>query len=177
MAKRKQRSSETKSDLVRQYIAKHPGESIAEIQRGLHARGIDVSRALASKIKYSRGAKPGAKRRGGGRRKAAAGSPTKAELIRTEIRELGPRFRPRDVVAALEGKGVTVLSSQVIAVAKALGMKRRRRGRPAVAQARLGAAPRGVVSLDDLVAAKRLVEKLGSIEAAANAVAALKRLS
>lgn len=181
MAKRKPQSSATKSDLVRQYIARHPEHSITAIQQGMHEQGIDISRALASKIKYSRVAPPGAKRRGRKGRKpaaaSAAGAATKADLIRAEIRRQGPRFRPRDVVAELEQQGVTVMSSHVIAIAKSLGMKRRRRGRPAGAVTRSSATRTDRVSLDDLVAAKRLVEKLGGIEAASKALAALARLT
>ena len=166
---------------MRQYIAKHPDHSITAIQQGMHKQGVEISRALASKIKYSRGAPPGAKRRGPKRRKPAAasagGTTTKADLIRAEIKRLGARFRPRDVVAALDQQGVAVMSSHVIAVAKSLGMKRSRRGRPAGAMAQSSAMRTDRVSLDDLIAAKRLVEKLGGIEAASKALAALARLS
>ncbi len=180
MAKAKRGAAENKSDLVRQYVAKHPSASVSAIQQGLHAQGVEISLSLASKIKYGRGKKATGKRRGAGSRKpsAGAGSLVKADLIRAEIQAMGARFRPRDVVASLDKKGVVVTSSHVISVAKSLGMKRRRRGRPARAAAiRAGGVHAERVSLNDLIAAKRLAEKLGGIEAAASALAALARLS
>jgi hypothetical protein len=54
---------------------------------------------------------------------------------------------------------------------KPMGMRARKPGRPA------GTASNGAVfSIDALVAAKKLVDRLGGIEAAENALSTLKRL-
>jgi hypothetical protein len=87
---------------------------------------------------------------------------------------MGGRVRPRDVIAQLAQQGVTVSSAQVSTVLASMGMKRRRRGRrPAAAVVE---SVTSTLTLDSLLAAKRLVNQLGSVEAAKTAVDALAKL-
>lgn len=83
--------------------------------------------------------------------------------------------RPRDVIAVLKEQGITASSAQVSTVLRNMGMKRRRRGRRAVNHVTVAASPS--LSLDSLLAAKKLVNQLGSVEAAKTAVDALVKLS
>lgn len=107
---------------------------------------------------------------------------SKAEQIRAVARESGGRVRPRDVIATLAERGVKASSAQVSQVLKAMGMRRRRRrrkGAPAAAAA--GSARRSsgggdMLQLEHLLAAKRLCDKLGGVEAAKTALDALSRL-
>ena len=99
---------------------------------------------------------------------------SKSEQIRQVAREMGRIVRPRDVIQTLEQRGVTVTSGQVSTVLASMGKKRRgRRGRrPAVV-----ATVASTLTLDSLLAAKKLVDQLGSVEAAKTAVDALAKLS
>jgi hypothetical protein len=83
------------------------------------------------------------------------------------------------VIAMLKDQGIEVSSAQVSTTLKAMGMRRTRRGRGAEGSA---AARRAIgrsesISIDDLIAAKKLVEQLGGIDQAKTAISALARLS
>jgi hypothetical protein len=181
MAKKASQEGVSKSDLARQYLSKHPGASVSEITEGLKADGVEISTALASKIKYGRSAngtpkkRPGRRKRGG---RPAGGGESKAEAIRQSIRRFGKTFRPRDVIADLAEKGIDVSSAQVSTIAKTLGMRPRRKGRRAVAAgvARTTAKRSTEVSLDALVATKRLSDQLGGIEHVKSALDALSKI-
>ncbi|HJT35352.1 MAG TPA: hypothetical protein VJ783_25225, partial [Pirellulales bacterium] len=97
---------------------------------------------------------------------------SKADLIRGVAREATGRVRPRDIIATLAERGVKVSSAQVSTVLRKMGLRRRRRRKGAAAEAGSGVgsrvASRGVamLQLDHLLAAKRLCDKLGGVEAA-----------
>jgi hypothetical protein len=97
-------------------------------------------------------------------------------MIRQTARTLGKRVRPRDIIAALKEKGVTVSHTLVSKTLKAAGFRRRRRGRNAAAgTATTNSAGRGL-NLDALIAAKALIEKVGGVDVAQAALSALKKL-
>jgi hypothetical protein len=52
------------TESIRRYLAKHPGAKVREIEEGLKADGIRVSRGLISNVKYGGGKKKAKKRRG-----------------------------------------------------------------------------------------------------------------
>ena len=191
MARTKRTNGNTKSDLVRGYIAQRPQASVREIVETLKQQGTSVSIALASKIKYDRmrkgtGSGPG---RGRGRASAVAvnngsASGTKADAIREMAKSMEKPVRPRDLVAAMAAQGVHVSPAQVSQVLRGMGMRRRRRGGRRVARegataARqtAGSATSRSISLDSLIAAKKLADQLGGVDAAKQAVDALARLS
>lgn len=184
MAKSSAKEGVSKSDLTRDYVAKNPAASPKAIVAGLKAEGVDVSLALASKIKYDRAEKGGAKK-GGRKKKARSGGGAergqKAEAIRSAARSIGGKVRPRDVIAMLKEQGIEVSSAQVSTTLKSMGMRRTRRGRKgkvgAVAAAPRAASRSEAISIDDLIAAKKLVNQLGSVEAASHALSALAKLS
>lgn len=106
---------------------------------------------------------------------------SKAELIREVARESDGPVRPRDVIATLAERGVTASSAQVSQVLSAMGMRRRRRRKRAAAAAtaspRLASRGGEMLQLDHLLAAKRLCDKVGGVEAAKTALDALAKLS
>lgn len=152
----------SKSDVVRKYFAKHPTAGVNEVIDALKSQGIGVSPALVKKIKYTT-PKKGRPRKG---------TSSKADAIRAAIKEIGGRFRPRDVVASLAKKGVTVSLAQVSTIAKSLGMRRRKTKNVSPNGHRDGS-----VSINDLISAKKLADQLGGIERAKVAIHALARLS
>jgi len=184
MAKKKAQEGANKTELTKHYVAKHPTAGVNEIVDALKKQGIDISRSLASKIKYGRtSAKKGRKAKKTSARVASkngdAGYGQKAEAIRSAAKSLGKKVRPRDVIAMLKDQGIEVSSAQVSTTLKGMGMRRTRRGRGAGVSA---ATPRAVgrsesITIDDLIATKKLVEQLGGIDQAKTAISALARLS
>lgn len=82
-----------------------------------------------------------------------------------------------DVIATLANQGVTVSSAQVSTVLRQMGMRKRQRNGKAAVRRGLAKSGETMLSLDHLIAAKHLAEKLGGIEEAKTALDALARLS
>jgi lambda repressor-like predicted transcriptional regulator len=171
---KKTKGEASKAELIRQ-TAKSLGKTFRprDIIAKLKERGVVVSYNQVSKaLKAS-----GFRRRG--RRKAAAangtGETSKAQRIRNVAKALGKKVRPRDVIAELAKEGVTVSSAQVSATLRKAGYRRRRRGR--VASAVATATSGNGLSLDALLAAKDLIERVGGVEAAEEALKAMKKLA
>jgi len=160
-------AEQSKSDTVRQYVKKHPRATAKEIVAGVKRDdGVDVSQALASKIKYK-------VRVGGANKAASSNDSSKAESIRQVAEGMAKPVRPRDVIAKLAEQGIEASSAQVSQVLKAMGMKRRKRHRrPAMVTTTVAST----LSLESLLAAKKLVNQLGSVEAAKSAVDALSKI-
>ena len=102
----------------------------------------------------------------------------KSEEIRKVARAMqarGEKPRPVTIIAALEKQGVEVSSPQVSMVLKRMGFRSRRRRKPAAK----GSATKGGkpvrVSVEDLVAAKRLVSHFGGATRAMKALQALQQ--
>ncbi|HVC97272.1 MAG TPA: hypothetical protein VND64_26565 [Pirellulales bacterium] len=163
----------SKSDIARQYLARHPKASVMEIVTAL--KPYKVSEAVAAKIKYTEGAaKPGPKAAKKASTNGSAG--TKSDAIREVAKGMTKPVRPMNVRAALSAKGIEVSYTQVGQVLTSMGMKRKRRRRKAA----VGAAPVATsngLNINDLVMAKKLVGQVGSIEKVREALAALARLS
>jgi hypothetical protein len=102
--------------------------------------------------------------------------PSRAEMIRQTAKALGKRFRPRDIIATLKEKGVTVSSTLVSKTLAAAGFRRRRRGRKGSTGPTTPNSSGHGLNLDALIAAKALIEKVGGYENAKAALSALKRL-
>jgi uncharacterized protein YneF (UPF0154 family) len=162
LAKKKSSTAVTnKSDAIRAVLAAHPKANLKEIKAKLAARGVKVSDALVNKIKYYRKS-PGGKKALRGRKNSRGVS--KADAIRDMFGTMGRTARPRDVIAALKARGVVVTSAQV----SMLRRKLPRSGSPGKSTA--------AVSLDQLLAAKHLAERLGGINNARQALDSLARL-
>jgi transposase len=166
MAKAKTNGS--KSALIREALKATPDKSGAEI-----AKELGVSTALVYKVKArmsrkkksrAAGTKPGRK----------AGEVNKAERIRQVAKSLGKKVRPRDVIAELAKEGIQVSSAQVSVTLRSAGYRRRRRGRKATTTT--ATASHNGLNVEALIAAKALIGKVGSVEAAEEAIKVLKKL-
>ncbi|HEV3022176.1 MAG TPA: hypothetical protein VGX76_06900 [Pirellulales bacterium] len=177
--------SSPKTDLVLQYIATHPEATTSQIVADLKAHGVSESLVKLVRQKAGRKGKRGAKKRPAP--KAATAKPaastsreaggTKADAIRDVARGMEKPVRPRDVIAVLKAQGVNASSAQVSTVLRGMGMKRRRRRKATVGgPAPTVAANSAGLNIDDMVAAKKLVGQVGSIEKVKEALAALARL-
>jgi hypothetical protein len=150
-----------KSDVIREILKSQPKATVKEVRIALQERGVKSSDALINKIKYGR--KPAVKKSRGRMPNGSGG--TKADAIRGAYAEMGPKARPRDVVAALAARGIQVTSAQVSTLRKSIGG-----GRAKVAATYS-------VSLDHLMAAKALAQRLGGIAVAQRALESLAKLT
>ncbi|MFM9196556.1 MAG: hypothetical protein ACKOWG_12595 [Planctomycetia bacterium] len=118
--------------------------------------------------------------------KSAKKPASKADLIRKVagiIRAKGEKPRPKEIVRILMEEGVTVAPAQVSMTLKAAGyrpLRKRRKGKKAaagaVAKKAVGASRSSQISVDDLIAAKKVVGAFGGTDKAIAALQALKRL-
>lgn len=101
-------------------------------------------------------------------RRKRSGDVNKSEEIRNVFKAKGPDFRPKDLIAHLAGKGIEVSPAQVSNVKAALyrGTGVRRRGRPSS----------NAMSVGALQQAKALVDQVGSVTAAKQALDVLETL-
>lgn len=110
----------------------------------------------------------------------------KSEEIRKlagEMKAKGEKPRPVVIIAALEKRGITVSSPQVSIVLKKMGFRPtrgRKAGRGArkatVAERRPSAAGGSTVSVEEVLAAKKVAQQLGGTDKALAALTALKRI-
>lgn len=162
----------SKSQLVRDYLKANKGAMPKDIVAGVKKEtGIDVSLALANKIKYAKKSGGGPK---GRKAKAKSGKRgAKAQAIRDTFAKLGKKVKPSQVIADLKAHGITASYSQVSMIRKKVFKRGRKAGQKVAATA---APTSDSISMDHLIEAKKLAEKLGGIEAARHALAALSRL-
>jgi hypothetical protein len=98
-------------------------------------------------------------------------SSSKAQAVRDEFAAQGADARPKDVIAALKAKGIEVAPAQVSNIKATLSSKK------GAKKSKGGAAhANGELSLDSLLEAKKLAERLGGVEVALKALTALSRL-
>jgi hypothetical protein len=101
--------------------------------------------------------------------------------VATAMKDKGEKPRPVVIIATLKKQGIDVVSPQVSNVLKKMGFRPRKRRKngatPKAAAAGRKAAPDkvGNVSVEDLIAAKRVVGQFGGADRALAAIAALKR--
>ncbi len=106
----------------------------------------------------------------------------KSEEIRkiaAAMKERGEKPRPILIVGALKKQGIAVSSPQVSMVLKRMGFRPRKRRKPGEAAAPKAAKARVVrsaqLSIEDLLAAKKIVSQFGGTDRALAAITALKR--
>jgi arginine repressor len=150
-----------KSDVIREILKSQPKATVKEVRAALQERGVKASDALINKIKYAR--KPGGKKTRSRGTNGSAG--TKADAIRGVFDEMGAKARARDVVATLAARGIKVTSAQVSTLRKTVNSNRAK------------ASTTYSVSLDHLMAAKALAQRLGGIDVARRALESLARLT
>jgi hypothetical protein len=104
----------------------------------------------------------------------------KAQSIRDMANELGKKSRPRDIIAALAEKGITVTSPQVSMTLKAAGLRRGRRRKKVAATVTAKKASRNdkgqTINVNDLIQVRELAIKLGGMDKLKESLAALEEL-
>ena len=118
--------------------------------------------------------------------KKAAKDVNKSEEIRKlakMMREKSEKPRPVAIIAALKKQGIDVSSPQVSMVLKRMGFRPRKRRKNGGVKETVGVATTrktstggtGTISIEDLLAAKKVVAQLGGTDRALATIAALKR--
>ena len=103
-----------------------------------------------------------------------SGTVNKAQAIRDAAGELGKKARPRDIIAALAAKGITVTSPQVSMTLKAAGLRKGRRKKKVVAASKNGKS--AALNIEDLIKVKELAVQLGGIERLKETIAVYEEL-
>lgn len=142
-----------------------------------------AKRAAASKSKSTsqprKAEKPMAKtstKKPGGVNKSA-----EIRKVAAAMKTKGEKPRPSVIVAELKAKGVTVAPAQVSNILKKMGfrpLRRRKKVRAAAAAPKATSKPvakSSSISVEDLIAAKKMAGSLGGTEKALAALQALKR--
>jgi len=187
--------SENKSNAIRRYMAKNRDANAQQVVDGLKAEGVTVTVGLVYNVKAYDAKKKASKKAAKAAPKPAAkdsaapttGSSsggTKAEAIRAVAKSLPKPFRPLDVRAELAKQGIDATTTFIGKVLRAAGMKRKRRKAangssipsPSDVRAAILARRNAPVTIDDLVAAKKVVSQVGSVEKVREALAALAKL-
>ena len=108
---------------------------------------------------------------------------SKADLIRKVagvIKAKGEVVRPKDIVEILKKEGVDVFPAQVSMTLKAAGYSPlRKRKKKSAAKSAIkapsGSKKAGLVTVEDLIAAKKVVQQMGGTDRALKAIEALRR--
>jgi hypothetical protein len=111
-------------------------------------------------------------------KRSSSNGVNKAQAIRDMAKQLGKKARPRDIIAALAVKKISVSSPQVSSTLKAAGMRRGRRRRKVVAAvaAKPASSNGHGLEINELVKAKKLAEEVGGTAKLKELAAALERL-
>jgi hypothetical protein len=108
------------------------------------------------------------------KKKPAVGKISKAQAIRDVAGELGKKARPRDIIAALAAKGITVTSPQVSMTLKAAGLRKGKRKKQVVAASRNGKSI--ALNIKDVIQVKNLAVQLGGLERLKETIAVYEEL-
>lgn len=175
MARKNATAEVSKSELVKQHLAKHADAKVKDVQEALASEGHSVSIALINKIKYSKGPKRAAKKPDrqttNGHASTNGASASKAQAIRDAFASLGGKARTSEIVAHLAEKKIKVSPAQVSGLRK----KKRRKGAAAKLAVESPQALGGGLELKHLLAAKKLTDQLGT-DLAKRAIDALHQL-
>ncbi|MFM1903494.1 MAG: hypothetical protein RLZZ440_1394 [Planctomycetota bacterium] len=116
---------------------------------------------------------------------AKDGGVNKSEEIRkaaAALKAAGEKPRPVTIIAALQKRGIAVSSPQVSMVLKRMGFRPRRRKKagqaaagPVSANAKPARGKASKISVEDLVAAKKAISRLGGLDRALAAIEALRQ--
>ncbi len=115
---------------------------------------------------------------------AAKKEVNKSEEIRkvaAAMKAKNEKPRPVKIIEILKKQGIEVSSPQISMVLKRMGFRPRKRSKAAKAGAlkssTVKASRNGAVTVDDLIAAKKVVREFGSADKAIAAIHALKQFS
>jgi hypothetical protein len=102
----------------------------------------------------------------------------KAQAIRDAAKDIGGKPRPKDIIAALAAKDISVSSPQVSMTLKAVGLRKGRRQRKVLVQ--VASKPRSshgqMFNINDLLQVKILAKELGGTAMLRELAEALERL-
>jgi hypothetical protein len=160
------------SQAVREFLTQNPGADPKAIVAAMKSKGLTISLSLAYAIKFGRKGK-GATKKAVGRPKAGV---TRSQAIRDFMAQ-NPSAGPSEIRKGLRAKGIVVTDSLVGAIKYAKKGKKATKtaGRP-VGRPR-GASSNGQLRVEDLLAAKAFVDRVGGVSPARKAIEILAQLA
>ncbi|MBI1853782.1 MAG: hypothetical protein HYR85_25885 [Planctomycetes bacterium] len=170
-----------RSQAVRDYLKQNSGANPQAIVAALKAKGITISLSLANAVKY-------AKPKGATKKPAAnavgrpKGGVNRSQAIRDFMAQ-NPSAGPSAIRKGLQAKGIVVTDSLVGAIKYSKKRTSKPAGRPVGRPPgkRLGrppaAAKNAQIRAEDLIEAKRFVDRVGGAGAARKALEILAQLS
>jgi hypothetical protein len=163
------------SQSVRNYIEQHPDANPKQIVDGLAAKGVKVSIFVAKNVKYAKPAK--AKTKASAPKAATKDTGvSKSESVRQYL-AANSDATPKQVSDALAKQGIKASPTLVSGVKFHLAKKGKSKKAAKTAAKLPAAAGNGrSLSLDDLVEAKKLADRLGGLDKAKAALEALAKL-
>lgn len=136
------------------------------------ARKPVASKKTAAKKSVAKKAAPKKRK---AKKRPATPAISKAQAIRDAANEMGKKARPKDIIAVLAAKGITVTSPQVSMTLKAAGLRRgRRRKKQATTAVTNGKST--TLNVADLIQVKEMAIKLGGLKRLKETIAAYEEL-
>lgn len=112
------------------------------------------------------------------RRGRSKGGVNKAQAVRDEFEKQGVDSAPKDVIAALKKRGIDVAPAQVSNIRTSLrGPAKKKKSAKRQVVGRKAATKSDSVSIDALIAAKKLADQMGGVDKAKQALDVLAKLS
>ena len=188
MAKKRKRKG-NKSEAIRQYLTANPNASAADVISALKEQGVEVTSNNVSTIKWSMkkagesGASPAAPATPGKRstgpkaKRTSKKKRSKSQAVR-EFLAANPEIGPKAASDALSARGINVLPTHISNIKFSMKKQGPAPATPAAAPAAQAASDDAdQVSVSALFAAKELVQKLGGLEQARQAISTLAQLA
>jgi hypothetical protein len=161
----------SRSQAIRDYFSSNPKAGPKEVVAALKAKGIEVKLGLVSNVKHHMMSRK-SRRRASAKRRSKAPAITGTQAIQAYLKK-HPKAGPAEIRSRLADQGITVSKS----LASAVKYRRRKRRAPSVRlSARRTAAGRSAMTVEQLLAVKRVADALGGLDRVRQALEALAQL-
>lgn len=176
----------SKKQAVVDFLTAHPDATTAEVVAGVKKQGIDISSGSVHTIKWALKKSNWPPTSDAAEEEdtkaepvAEAGTLSKTQAVKNYL-AANRKAGPKEVSEALQAQGIDVSTNYVSTIKSQMGRKKKGKKQKAAAPAATPAepaAPADQISLSALLEAKKLIEKLGGVDAAKRAILALAQLA
>lgn len=181
----------SKKQAVVEFLTAHPNATTGEVVAGVKKQGIDISPGSVHTIKWAlkKSVWPATNQveeEDAVQVESAAAAPAGEGVVLSKTQAVknylaaNPEAGPTEISAALKAQGIDVSTNYVSNIKLKMGIKKKRRKQKAAASEAVASSPavaEDQISLSALLEAKKLIEKLGGVDAAKRAILALAQLS
>ncbi len=181
----------SKKQAVVEFLTAHPNATTGEVVAGVKKQGIDISPGSVHTIKWALKksdwpATNQVEEDDAAQVESAAAAPAGEAAVLSKTQAVknylatNPGAGPTEISAALKAQGIDVSTNYVSNIKLKMGIRKKRRKQKAATSEAVAASPavaEDQISLAALLEAKKLIEKLGGVDAAKRAILALAQLS